>query len=112
MKHLQPIIASIPFSAMSGAEMKKDWWRFVGWVRRNVFVPVPRVDALDELNRLLLDKCKVYANTHKIPGRENPVKDLLLEDQKRLCPLPGSPFECKQSSSLPSNTLFCCPIRR
>lgn len=70
----------------------------VGWVRRNVFVPVPRVDALDELNRLLLDKCKVYANTHKIPGRENPVKDLLLEDQKRLCPLPGSPFDASRAA--------------
>ena len=70
----------------------------VGWIRRNVFVPVPRVDTLDELNKLLLDKCKVYADTHKIPGRESPVKDLLLEDQKRLCPLPVSPFDASKAA--------------
>ncbi|WP_419196764.1 Mu transposase domain-containing protein [Acidaminococcus fermentans] len=40
----------------------------------------------------------MYANTHKIPGRENPVKDLLLEDQKRLCPLPGSPFDASRAA--------------
>ena len=60
--------------------------------------PVPRVDTLDELNKLLLDKCKVYADTHKIPGRESPVKDLLLEDQKRLCPLPVSPFDASKAA--------------
>jgi transposase len=37
----------------------------VGWVRRNVLVPVPRVDSIEELNDTLNKACLTYRH-HRI----------------------------------------------
>jgi hypothetical protein len=70
----------------------------VGYIRRNVCVPIPKVDSLDELNDRLEEKCKKYLS-HQIRGKEAPVGELLRHDQKGLYPLPGYPFDpCKRTT--------------
>lgn len=49
----------------------------VGWTRRNIFVPVPHVTGLTELNKKLSARCQEYIDTHRISRRPAPVKDLL-----------------------------------
>lgn len=64
----------------------------VGWARRNIMVPVPRVPSLDELNKLLAERCMTY-RSHKIQGKEASVGEMLSEERLALRPLPGHPFE-------------------
>ena len=59
----------------------------VGYIRRNVCVPLPRVKSLDELNAKLLAKCTQYLN-HQIEGRPDKVGVMLNEDQAALQPMP------------------------
>jgi transposase len=64
----------------------------VGYLRRNVFVPVPRVESWEELNRLLLDHCLKYLE-HRIPGRSQTVGEALAVEKKSLLPLPAYRFD-------------------
>ncbi len=64
----------------------------VGWVRRNVFVPVPRVDTIAELNAKILRRCLEYRE-HKINGREQSVGEMALSAQARMTPLPKYRFD-------------------
>lgn len=64
----------------------------VGWARRNICVPVPKVADIPELNELLLGRCKKY-ELHKIPGRKATVGTLFEEEKQQLRPLPGYIFE-------------------
>ena len=59
----------------------------VGYIRRNVCVPLPRVKDLEELNGKLLAKCTQYLN-HQIQGRPNSVGIMLEEDKAALQPMP------------------------
>ena len=59
----------------------------VGYIRRNVCVPLPKVQDLEELNGKLLEKCVMYLN-HRIEGRSAPVDTMLAEDRQSLQPLP------------------------
>lgn len=59
----------------------------VGYIRRNVCVPLPRVKDLDELNGKLLEKCTQYLE-HQVEGRPNKVGVMLAEDRKCLQPMP------------------------
>lgn len=59
----------------------------VGYIRRNVCVPLPRVNSLDELNAKLMEKCTRYLN-HQIEGRSRKVGEMLEEEQAALRPLP------------------------
>lgn len=54
----------------------------VGWVRRNIFVPIPKVDTLDELNAQILKKCLQYGR-NKIAGRVQSVGDMM--NSARIC---------------------------
>lgn len=56
-------------------------------IRRNVCVPLPQVDSLEDLNTKLLEQCAKYMN-HKIDGRSQKVGQMLAEDQAHLHPLP------------------------
>lgn len=70
----------------------------VGFIRRNACVPVPRVETMDELNNLLLGKCKEYLS-HQIRGKEAPVGEMLSQEKEKLYPLPGYHFDpCKRTS--------------
>lgn len=68
----------------------------VGYIRRNVCVPVPKVKSLEELNRMLQEKCLSYLS-HQIRGKEATVGEMLTREREKLYPLPGYPFDaCKR----------------
>ena len=64
----------------------------VGWSRRNILVPVPRVRDIGELNTLLLARCTAYEK-HQIKGRPAPVGEMLIADKENLHALPGYRFD-------------------
>lgn len=69
----------------------------VGYIRRNVCVPIPKAETLEQLNEMLLDKCRKYLK-HQIRGKESNVGTLLQQDQLHLYPLPGYAFDpCKRA---------------
>ena len=69
----------------------------VGYIRRNVCVPVPKAETMEDLNRMLQEKCRKYL-AHQIRGKEANVGAMLA--QEKLYPLPGYPFDpCKRTSS-------------
>lgn len=59
----------------------------VGYIRRNVCVPLPRVNNLDELNVKLLEKCVEYLQ-HQVEGRPAKVGVMLEEDRRAFQPIP------------------------
>ena len=59
----------------------------VGYIRRNVCVPLPKVKNLEELNGKLLEKCVHYLE-HRVDGRPAPVGVMLEEDRQCLQALP------------------------
>ena len=70
----------------------------VGYSRRNTCVPVPKVDTIEDLNRMLREKCQKYLS-HQIRGKEASVGTMLVREKGLLYPLPGYPFDpCKRAS--------------
>ena len=82
----------------------------VGWARRNVCVPVPRVSSLDELNELLLERCLQYED-HKIKGRKSSVGTLFLEEKQCLHPLPAYIFETAKCMNVRVNAFATVRFR-
>lgn len=64
----------------------------VGWARRNICVPVPKVANMEELNQLLLARCLKY-ETHTIRGKKASVGEMFKEEQPSLRKLPPYIFE-------------------
>lgn len=64
----------------------------VGWVRRNVLVPIPHADSWDAINARLRERCIEYGK-HRIDGRTKTVGEEFANEQKRLLCLPEKPFE-------------------
>jgi len=64
----------------------------VGLVRRNIFVPVPRVDSIDELNAEILKRCLRYRE-HKIFGRDQLVGEMAQASRARMMSLPRYRFD-------------------
>lgn len=63
----------------------------VGYVRRELFVPVPRFDSLEGYNRKLLDRCMgLSGKRHWI--KDEPEDQLFVEDRFAMSPLPERPF--------------------
>ncbi|MBS3900096.1 MAG: IS21 family transposase [Dethiobacter sp.] len=71
----------------------------VGWSRRNVLVPVPRVDSLEELNETLNIACLKYRN-HQIQGRDQTVGQQYQVDKHCSNPLPAFKFDTSKSLSV------------
>lgn len=69
----------------------------VGWTRRNLLVPVPRVASLAELNQRLRDGCESYIAAHQVAGKPHPVAHLLQEERQALLPLPGRPYDVRRT---------------
>lgn len=64
----------------------------VGFLRRNMMVPLPVVSTVAELNAHLLARCDaLLAEPHYRTGR--PVCDMFAEDQSAMLPLPATPFD-------------------
>lgn len=70
----------------------------VGWARRNILVPVPRVDSLEELNNILEQRCREYLQ-HKIAGKPASVGEMFEQEKEALRPLPGCEFETAKGFS-------------
>lgn len=71
----------------------------VGWIRRNVLVPVPKVKDFDELNHLLLARCQSYLS-HTIKGRETNVGEELAIDRRELTTLPVKTYDVARLSEI------------
>jgi hypothetical protein len=65
----------------------------VGYIRRNVLVPVPEAKDWNELNDLILERCRRYLAEHQIKGRELPVREAFAIEQPALIPLPVKPYD-------------------
>ena len=65
----------------------------VGFIRRNLFVPVPYIGAAEDYNRKLLDKCMEFSRKpHWLKGE--PEEQLFQEDRFALLGLPEKPLDC------------------
>lgn len=70
----------------------------VGYIRRNACVPVPKAETMEDLNRMLLEKCRKYL-AHQIRGKDSSVGEMLTREREKLYPLPGYPFDpCKRTT--------------
>lgn len=65
----------------------------VGYIRRNVLVPIPEAESWRELNELLLERCRRYTAEHQIKGRELPVREAFAIEKAALIPLPVTPYD-------------------
>jgi len=68
----------------------------VGWARRNMWVPIPRVTSIDELNEEILRRCLKYRE-HQVPGREQPVGVLAKIAAVKMMNLPNYKFDTSKS---------------
>lgn len=68
----------------------------VGYIRRNVCVPLPRVSTLEELNGRLLEQCTKY-QTHHVEGKPASVGEMLTEERQELHAIPRYALDtCKK----------------
>jgi len=65
--------------------------------RNNAFVPIPRVEDYEELQKHISASLLKYNMTHRIQGRPRKIWDMFLEEQASLAPLPLSPFEVDET---------------
>ena len=82
----------------------------VGWARRNIMVPVPRVESLPALNTLLLDRCEKYEN-HRIQGKPEIVGTMFRREKESLRPLPKYTFETAKCTSVRVNAFSTVRFR-
>ncbi len=82
----------------------------VGWARRNILVPVPRVKNISELNDLLLSRCLKYEK-HIIKGKPATVGEMLATERSLLQPLPGYRFETAKSTNARVNSFSTVKFR-
>ena len=71
----------------------------VGWSRRNILVPVPRINNFDELNDMLEGRCLKYLS-HNIAGKPASVGEMFEQEKMSLRQLPGYEFETAKSTSV------------
>jgi len=70
----------------------------VGWVRRNVLVPIPIADSWDAINAMLRDRCIEYI-WHRIERRTHTVGEEYAYEMEHLLPLPEIPLETCRTQS-------------
>lgn len=68
----------------------------VGWTRRNILVPVPRVDDIGSLNEMLLERCLKYER-HQVKGKPAAVREMFITEKEHFHALPGYRFETARS---------------
>lgn len=69
----------------------------VEYARNNFLVPVPKVDALSELNHRLLQACQNYNDTHKIRSHELPVAQMLAASKAAFISLPPYRYDTSRT---------------
>ena len=75
----------------------------VGYAQRNFFSPLPRVNDYDELNQLLLERCKQDVDRH-IRGQEAPVSELWEVDKVHLLPFPKQDYPACETRPVKANS--------
>ena len=74
----------------------------VGYHRRNMFVPLPVFDRLEDYNKTLFELCeKDQERPHY--KRKVEISKLMLEDKKAMKPLPKQPYEVQRFKQLKAN---------
>lgn len=68
----------------------------VGWVRRNILVPIPRINTIDELNAEILRRCLKYRE-HQIKNRDQSVGAMAQTAKLNMIPLPPYRFDPSKS---------------
>jgi transposase len=68
----------------------------VGWVRRNIFVPIPRVNTIQELNNELMSRCLKYRK-HNIKGKPSTVGEMAVVAKVHMTPLPRYKFDTSKT---------------
>lgn len=64
----------------------------VGFLRRNVMVPLPNAESYAQLTRFMLSRCdRIAADPHYRKG--NPVRDLFGREREAMAPMPGTRFD-------------------
>lgn len=76
----------------------------VKYVRSNFLVPVPQVRDLDELNAILVEKCREDLK-RRLRGKGAPKSELLQEDRASFLSLPASRFDACRKRSTTANSL-------
>ena len=64
----------------------------VGLVRRNIFVPMPKISSIEDLNAQLLEYCRKYRN-HKLPEKSMTVGEMAKNCGEHWIPLPPYRFD-------------------
>lgn len=68
----------------------------VGWTRRNILVPIPKVESLKELDTQLFERCNKYL-AHVVRGKPASVGTLLKLEKEALMKLPNYVFDTSRS---------------
>lgn len=68
----------------------------VGWIRRNILVPIPRVETIEELSAEIHRRCLNYRK-HTIKGREQTVGMMAQSSSARMARLPKFKFDPSKS---------------
>ncbi len=76
----------------------------VGYMRRNYFVPVPRVKSFEELNWMLLERLR-EDDRRPVPEKEISIGEAWEQEKGQLLPLPRIPYRCCVSRPLKANHL-------
>ena len=64
----------------------------VGFLRRNVMVPLPNAESHAQLTRFMLSRCdRIAEDPHYRKGE--PVRDLFARDREAMAPMPGTRFD-------------------
>ena len=64
----------------------------IGWIRRNLLVPVPRATSLDALNEQLLEGCRRRLGD-RLRGHEGTIGERLVRDLEAFHCLPPAPYD-------------------
>jgi Mu transposase, C-terminal domain len=77
----------------------------VGWIRRNLLVPVPRATSLDALNEQLLEGCRRLGD--RLRGHQETIGERLARDVTAFHGLPPAPYDaCEKKAGRVSSQLL------
>ena len=75
----------------------------VGYIRRNMFVPIPKFNSMDEYNKKLLNLCDLDME-RKHYKKDLIIKELFEKEKQYMCRLPDKPFEvCRIKTGIADN---------
>ena len=76
----------------------------VGYMRRNYFVPVPRINSFEELNCMLLERLRAD-DRRLMEGKEISIGEAWEQEKGKLLVLPRLPYRCCVTNPVKANHL-------